>query len=146
MTMCDSNSVQFVRIYNQAPLKQMCASVLKQHYISNVHRTLDKYFPKEFTASEMSYLTCHSKEKLIQVMLYALSMSSSTFLKFSPDVMGKYDSSVFICEGGGSRSPLHVFRFFLVLGHLYSNIHNYYKCYAALNQIIKKNNDKYALK
>ena len=97
MTMCDSNSVQFVRIYNQAPLKEMCASVLKQHYISNVHRTLDKYFAKEFTASEMAYLTGRSKEKLMPVMLYALSMSNSTFLPFSSDVMGKYDSSVFLC-------------------------------------------------
>ena len=94
--MCDSNSVQFVRIYNQAPLKEMCASVLKQHYISNVHRTLDKYFAKEFTASEMSYLTGPSNDKLLPVMLYALSMSSSTFLPFSSDVMGKYDSSAFM--------------------------------------------------
>ena len=97
MTMCYSNSVQFVRIYNQAPLKQMCASVLKRHYISNVHRALDKYFAKEFTASEMAYLTGRSKEKLMPVILYALSMSSSTFLPFSSDVMGKYDSSVFLC-------------------------------------------------
>ena len=94
--MCDSNSVQFVRIYNQAPLKEMCASVLKQHYISNVHRALDKYFDKEFTASEMSYLTGPSKDKLLPVMLYALSMSSSTFLPFSSDIIGKYDISVFM--------------------------------------------------
>ena len=94
--MCDSNSVQFVRIYNQAPLKEMCAGFLKQHYISNVHRALNKYFAKEFTASEMSYLTGPSKDKLIPVMLYALSMSSSTFLPFSSDVMGKYDISVFM--------------------------------------------------
>ena len=96
MTMCDSNSVQFVRIYNQAPLKEMCASVLKQHYISNLHRALNKCFDKEFTASEMSYLTGRSKDKLLPVMLNALSMSSSTFLPFPSDVMGKYDSSVFI--------------------------------------------------
>ena len=95
--MCDSNSVQFVRIYNQAPLKQMCASVLKQHYISNVHRALDEYFAKEFTASEMSYLTGRrSRDKLLPVMLHTLSMSSSTFLPFSSDVMGKYDSSAFM--------------------------------------------------
>ena len=98
MTMCDSNAVQFVRIYNQASLKQMCANFLKQHYISNVHRTLDKYFAKDLTASEMSYLTGPSKDKLLPVMLYALSMSSSTFLPFSSDVMGKYDSSVFVWE------------------------------------------------
>ena len=95
MTMCDSNSVQFVRIYNQAPLKQICASFLKQHYISNVHRALDKYFAKEFTASEMAYLTGPSKDKLLPVMLYALSMSSSTFRPFSSDVIGKNDCSVF---------------------------------------------------
>ena len=102
MTMCDSNSVQFVRIYNQAPLKEMCASVLKQHYISNVHKSLDKYFPKEFIASEMAYLAGIYKNDLLPVMLYALSMSSSTFLPFSSDVMGKYDSSVCVvlCRGG----------------------------------------------
>ena len=94
--MYDSNSVQFVRIYNQAPLKQMCASVLKQHYISNVHRALDKYFAKEFTASEMSYLTGPSKDKLLPVMLHTLSMSSSTFRPFSSDVIGKYDNMVFM--------------------------------------------------
>ena len=82
--------------YNQAPLKQMCASFLKQHYISNVHRTLDKYFAKEFTASEISYLTGRSKDKLLPVMLYALSMSSSTFLPFTSDVMGKYYINVFM--------------------------------------------------
>ena len=97
--MCDSNSVQFVRIYNQAPLKQMCASFLKQHYISNVHRALDKYFAKEFTASEMAYLTGRSKDKLLPVMLYALSMSSSTFQPFSSNVMGKYDIRVFVWAG-----------------------------------------------
>ena len=112
MTMCDSNSVQFVRIYNQAPLKQMCASVLKQHYISNVHRALDKYFDKEFTASEMSYLTGRSKDKLLPVMLYALSMSSSTFPPFSSDVMGKYDNVFFLCREGGVQGVLsRIFRF-----------------------------------
>ena len=103
--MCDSYSVQFVRIYNQAPLKQMCASVLKQHYISNVHRTLDKYFAKEFTASEMSYLTGRSKDKLLPVMLHTLSMSSSTFLPFSSDVMGKYDI-MYVGRVGGSMGPI----------------------------------------
>ena len=105
MTMCDSNSVQFVRIYNQAPLKQMCASVLKQHYISNVHRALNKCFAKEFTASEMSYLTGHSKDKLLPVMLHTLSMSSSTFLPFSSDVMGKYDI-MYVGRVGGSMGPI----------------------------------------
>ena len=101
--MGNSNSVPpFVRIYNQAPLKEMCASVLKQHYISNVHRALDTYFAKKFTASEMSYLTGLSNDILLPVMMYTLSMSSSTFLSFSSDVMGKYDRSVcmVLCRGG----------------------------------------------
>ena len=56
---------------------------------------LPKSITKEFTASEMAYLTGPSKDKLIPVLLHTLSMS------FSSDVIGTYDSSVFLCLGGG---------------------------------------------
>ena len=95
--MSGSNSVQFVRIYNQSPLKEICASVLKQHYISNVHRAFDKYFAKELSPSERSYLfdllvTGPSKEELMPVLMYTLSMLSSTFLPISSDVIGNYNT------------------------------------------------------
>ena len=95
--MCGSSSVQFTSIYNQAPLKELCASILKQHYISNLHRTLNKYFAKKFSASEMCYLTGPSKEKIIPVMLHILSMSSSTSLPIPLEFMGNYNSIVYMC-------------------------------------------------
>ena len=144
MTMCDSNSVQFVRIYNQAPLKQMCASFLKQHYISNVHRTLDKCFAKEFSASEMSYLNGRSKDKLLPVMLHTLSMSSSTFLPFSSDVMGKYDN-VFLCKEKGFKGfPLECLDFFWCRDFLTQIFLIYCHIYATLNPRIIKHKEEYA--
>ena len=87
----DSDSAELGSICNPRPLNKMCASFLKQNYISNVHRTLDKYFPKEFSASEMSCLTGPYKDKLIPVMLHTLLMSSPAFLPFPKEVLGKYD-------------------------------------------------------
>ena len=87
----DSDSLEFVRICNPPLLKEMCASVFKQHYISNVQRALNKYFPKEFSASEMSCLTGPYEYKVLPVMLHTLLMSSPTFLPFPKEVMGKYD-------------------------------------------------------
>ena len=86
----DSDSVDFVRICNPPLLKEICASVLKQNYISNVHRTLDKYFPKKFSASEMSCLAGPYIYKVLPVMLHTLLMSSPTLLPFPKEVMGKY--------------------------------------------------------
>ena len=102
--MCGSCSAQFTRIYNQASLKELCASILKQHYISNVRNTLDKLFAKEFSASEMCYLTGPAKDKLIPVMLHILSMSSYSLLPISSDVMGKYYSRVFMRVEGEKGS------------------------------------------
>ena len=106
--MCGSSSVQFTRIYNQSSLKELCASILKQHYISNVRNTLDTLFAKEFSASEMCYLTGPSKEKIIPVMLHILSMSSSTCLPIPLEFMGKYDSIVYLCvEKKGPNGLIH---------------------------------------
>ena len=145
MCECDSNSVQFVRIYNQAPLKQLCAGFLKQHYISNVHRTLDKYFATECTDSEMSYLTGKSKVKLLPAMLYALSMSSSTFMPFSSDIIGKYDSSVLIGGVHGIPPPPRIVRSFFWCMDFPTHIiiHNYCNSYVALNHIIMKFIEEY---
>ena len=87
----DSDATEIVRICNPLLLKEMCASVMKQHYISNVHRTLDKYFPKQFSASEMSCLTGPYDYKVLPIMLHTLLMSSPTVLPFPKEVMGKYD-------------------------------------------------------
>ena len=87
----DSNSAEFGKICNPLPLKMMCAGCLRLHYISNVHRTLDKYFPKEFSASEMSCLAGPYIYNVLPVMLHTLLMSSPTFLPFPKEVMGKYD-------------------------------------------------------
>ena len=86
----DSDAAEFVRICNPPPLKEICANVLKRNYISNVHRTLDKYFPNEFSASEMSCLAGPYEYKVLPVMLHTLLMSSPTFLPFPKEVMGKY--------------------------------------------------------
>ena len=87
----DSDSAEFVRICNPPPLNEMCASVMKQHYISNVHRTFDKYFPREFGASEMSCLAGPYEYQVLPVMLHTLLMSSPTFLPFTKEVMGEYN-------------------------------------------------------
>ena len=87
----DSDSAEFGRICNPPLLKEMCASILKQNYISNVHRTLDKYFPRKFSASEMSCLTGPYEYEVLPVMLHTLLMSSPTCLPFPKEVMGKYD-------------------------------------------------------
>ena len=71
---CDSDSAEFVRICNPPR-----------------NKTLDKYFPKEFSASEMSCLTGPYEYKVLPVMLHTLLMSSPTFLPFPKEVMGKYN-------------------------------------------------------
>ena len=86
-----NDSAEIVRICNPQPLKEICASVFKQHYISKVHRTLDKYFPNKFSASEKSCLAGPYEYKVLPVMLHTLLMSSPTFLPFPKEVMGKYD-------------------------------------------------------
>ena len=87
----DSDFLEFGRICNPPPLKEICANVFKQHYISNVHRALDKYFPRKFSASESSCLAGPYEYKVLPVMLHTLLMSSPTFLPFPKEVMGKYD-------------------------------------------------------
>ena len=89
LTMSYHNPVEFMRNYNPSSLKQMCASVIKQNYISNVNRMLDMICVEKFSASELSYFTGPSKEKFMAVLLYTLSMSSSTFQPFSSEVLGK---------------------------------------------------------
>ena len=86
-----SESAEPVKICNPPPLNEMCASFLKQHYISNVHRTLDTYFPNKFSASERSCLTGPYKYQVLPVLLHTLLMSSPTFLPFPQEVMGKYN-------------------------------------------------------
>ena len=83
------NPVEFMRIYNPPLLKEMCANVIQDKCIRNVNRMLKMNFVEKFSASEMSYLTGSSKEKLISVLLYTLSMSSSTLPLFSSEVIGK---------------------------------------------------------
>ena len=87
----DSDATEFVRIFNPPLLKEICANVFKLHYISNVQKALDKYFPRKFSASEMSCLTGPYEYKVIPIMLHTLLMSSPTFLPFPKEVMGKYD-------------------------------------------------------
>ena len=87
----DSDSAEFGRICNPPSLNEMCASFMKQHYISNVQRALDKYFPRKFSASEMSCLTGPYEYEVLPVMLHTLLMSSPTCLPFPKEVMGIYD-------------------------------------------------------
>ena len=82
--------VEFVRIYNQVPLKELCAEVIKHNYLSNTKAVLEREFVEELSPSELSYLNGKNKERLLPVILHTLSMSSTTFGPLSSDVLGKY--------------------------------------------------------
>ena len=84
--------VEFVRIYNQLPLKELCASVIKHNYISNVNAVFESEFDEKLSPNELDYLTYPTEEQaaLLSVVLYTLSMSSSTFAPISSKLLGKY--------------------------------------------------------
>ena len=84
--------VQCVRNYNQRPLKELCAKVIKHNYISNVNTVLESEFVVKLSPSEMSYLT-RTREKhsdMLSIVLYTLSLCSSTFTPISSKLLGKY--------------------------------------------------------
>ena len=86
------SSVGFVRIYNPLPLKRLCANAIKHNYISNVKLVLDSEFVEKLSPSEMSYLTHPRGEHpdMLTVVLYTLSLCSSTCTAISSKLLGKY--------------------------------------------------------
>ena len=80
------NPVEFVKNDNTPLLKEMCTDFIKQNYISNVKKMLEMHLAETFSASEMSYFTGPSNERLMSFLFYSLSMSPSTFLSL-PSVL-----------------------------------------------------------
>ena len=84
--------MHFMRNYNQQPLKELCAKVIKHNYISNVKLVFDSEFVEKLSPSELSYLTRPRRKnsKMLSVVLYTLSLCSSTFTPISSKLLGRY--------------------------------------------------------
>ena len=84
--------VQLPRNYNQRPLKELCAKVIKHNYISNVKLVFDSEFFEKLSPSELSYLTHpgEEQEEMLSIVLYTLSLCSSTFTPMSSKLLGRY--------------------------------------------------------
>ena len=89
------SDVEFVRIYNQLSLKELCANVAKHSYISNAKLVFDSEFVEKLSPSELSYLTRPKRAAMLSTVLYTMSMSSSTsaetFAPISSEVLGKLE-------------------------------------------------------